>query len=131
MIYTITVLILKLKILIYKSLNYKLFNKVILHGIPKIVYPQRVSIGSSTRINPRVFLQAAGGVIIGKNVTLSYGVTILSTGYCLKNWSTNKYLKEHEDIPIYISDDVWVGANVTILSGVTISLNYLETMDLQ
>lgn len=121
MIYAFNKFFLKFKIFLYKCFHYKLFKGIILHGIPEIVHYDKVSFGLETRINPNVFLQGAGGITIGKNVTLSYGATILSTGYFLTDWNANKYRKEHEDKPVLIADNVWVGANVTILSGVSVS----------
>ncbi len=33
------------------------------------------------------FLHGAGGIVVGENTTLSYGTTILSTGYETNNWN--------------------------------------------
>jgi maltose O-acetyltransferase len=59
-------------------------------------------------------------VIIGENTTLSYGTTILTTGYDLSNY--NNYInKIHKSNKIEIGKNVWICANVTILHGVTIN----------
>lgn len=121
MIYIVKKVLLKFKNCIFKICHYKLFKGVILFDTPEIVYFNRVSFGQGTRINSKVFLQAAGGITIESNVTLSHGVTILSTGYSLTNWRTNKLDKVHEDKAVFISSNVWLGANVTILNGVNIA----------
>lgn len=101
--------------------HFRLFKGIILFDVPVIINHNNVRFGKGTRINSSVFIHAANRVTFGKNVTLSYGATILSTGYNLKNWKINKYSKEHTNKDIYISDNVWIGANSTILSGVKIS----------
>jgi len=121
MIYVVKKVLLKFKVLLFKIFCYKLFKGVILFDIPEITFISRVSFGHGTRINSNVFLHAAGNITIQNNVTLSHGVTILTTGYSLSDWNINKNNKSHEDKPVFVSSNVWVGANVTILSGVNIA----------
>lgn len=111
----------RIKAYLFKLFCFRFFCGVTLYGIPKILSHRNVKIGRGTRINGNVFIHGAGGVVIGKNVTLSYGTTILSTGYALDSWTVNKTEKEHVHKEIVIADNVWLGANVTIVSGVTIA----------
>lgn len=114
-------LVKKILIIIHKYINFKLYkNGVILYGIPKLIKRGNVKIGKNVRINDNVFIHGAGGVNINDNVTLSYGVTILSTGYDIDNWQTNKMEKIHKEQSVVIGKNVWVCANATILPGVKI-----------
>jgi len=111
----------KLIIEIHKYINYDVFrNNVILFGIPNLIKKENIVLGHNVRINDNVFIHGGGGVEIRKNTTLSYGVSIISTGYDTKNWNLNKIRKQHLSEKIVIGENVWVCANVTILSGVTI-----------
>lgn len=111
----------KIRTEIHKLLNHKLYsNKVILFGVPHLVHRENIQIGDNTRINPNVTLYGHGGINLGENVTLSHGVSIFSTGYQTKNWRNNKVEKMHENQPVNISDNVWLGANAIILKNVFI-----------
>lgn len=59
-------------------------------------------------------------IVIGKNSTLAYGTTILTSAN--PNGPKNKLAALYPPIkaPVIIGDNVWVGANATILPGVTI-----------
>lgn len=111
----------RLLIIGYKGINFKVYkNGVILYGIPNLVIRRNINLGKNVRINDRVFIHGAGGVTIKENATLSYGVTILSTGYDTNNWNINKIKKIHKDEGVIIGRNVWVCANTTILPGVKI-----------
>src|SRR5690606_8953472 len=90
---------------------------VVLYGIPKLINRGNIIINKSVRINENVFIHGAGGVVIDENTTLSYGVSIISTGYATNNWEKNKIEKIHEHKKIKIGKNVWICANVTILPG--------------
>lgn len=105
----------------HKILNSKIYGKnVKLFGIPHLVHREKIRIGSNSRINYGVSLYGHGGIELGENVTLSHGVSIFSTGYTTKNWVSNKLEKVHSDEPVLISSNVWVGANSTILKGISV-----------
>lgn len=113
----------KIKIAIHKAINRRLYkNKVNLYGIPKLINRKKISLGNNVNINENVFLHGNGGIEIKSNVTLSYGVTILSTGYDTEEWLVNK-ARIHRDARVEIGENVWIGANTTILSGVQIADN--------
>ena len=64
------------------------------------------------------YLDARNGVIFGKNVWVGPNVSIISMNHDIYDY--NKYIKSD---PIKISDNCWIGANVTILPGVNIGHN--------
>src|SRR5699024_3874601 len=119
--YLIIRLVRKIKVSLFKAIYYKCLKNCTLYGVQTIINPKNVHIRKDTRVNDKVFIHGDGVVIIGKNVTLSYGAAIISTGYDLTNWKKNKLDKHHIAQSININDNVWIGANATILSGVYIA----------
>ena len=87
------------------------------HYSVEIKYPEKISLGDSTRIGPKSTLGGFGGIKIGSNVVVSKNVLIESAGLDFKN---NTVPYSHKAMPIIIEDEVWIGANAIILGGVTI-----------
>lgn len=119
-------LFLKIKILVHKLINWSTYkNGVILYGIPKMIYRQRIELEKNVKINQQVFLHGAGQILIKENSTLSYGTVIVSTQYDVKHWEEQSFTPEpnHIEAPVTIGRNVWIGANATILPGVTIADN--------
>lgn len=92
---------------------------VILFGVPKIIYGSRIHFGEKNRINDNVFLHASNHIYFGNNVTVSYGSSIITESYDLSDY-TSFVSKKHKGAEIHIGDNVWIGANSTILPGVKI-----------
>lgn len=71
-------------------------------------------------INRNCFILAKDRIELGENSTLAYGVTILTSAN--PNGPHNKLVELYPAMtaPVIIGKDVWVGANATILPGVTI-----------
>ena len=88
------------------------------YSIPRINRPERLVCGEGLKVNGNVFINADGGVEIGNRVTLSYGVTILAASYDKELFFHGKRI--HKNKGIRIGNDVWIGANATILDGVSI-----------
>ena len=57
-------------------------------------------------------------VIIGDNVQIASNVSIISAGHETSVLTRQKFVEFGH--PVYIEDDVWLGANVIVLHGVTI-----------
>jgi len=72
-------------------------------------------IGDYTYINRECILDAAGGLTIGNNVSISYRCNIMSGGH---DANSKKFSADHR--PIVIKNYVWIGVGATILRGVTI-----------
>lgn len=98
-----------------------------------------ISVGSDTYIGPGTQLISINKISIGKNVQISWDVTVYDhNGYSLdfrqrridysntfKNFYTENRLIEFDwesvkSNPITIEDDAWIGFGATILKGVTI-----------
>lgn len=75
---------------------------------------------SNAEINAGCLLLAKDRIEIGENSTLAYGVTVLTSAN--PNGPKNKLAAIYPKItaPVAICDNVWIGANATILPGITI-----------
>jgi len=108
----------------YALCNYRLFRNDQLYGIPRIVCKKRLILGNYVTVNPNVFLHASGGITIGNNVVISYGVSIISTGLNTKDWADRTMGEDrHIENEIVIGNNVWLCANVTVCPGVRIADN--------
>lgn len=99
---------------------YKLYGMKIGKGArisisTKVVSPERIRIGERTVINEMCYLDGRGGIEIGNDCSISFGVTLI-TGSHLANDPDFKYYTK----PICIEDHVWIGAHTSILDGSTV-----------
>lgn len=66
------------------------------------------------------YIQANNGILFGSNIELGPGVSIISANHASDN------LRKHKDAkPIHIGNNVWIGANTTILPEVKIGNNVI------
>ncbi|GAB6146588.1 acyltransferase [Desulfocicer niacini] len=84
-------------------------------GIHKIVVGDNVHIGVDS------FIQASGGLEMGDDVMLGPGVKIWTVNHRFENSEIPIYKQGYEHKPVKIGKGVWLGANVFVLPGVTIS----------
>jgi len=82
----------------------------------------QISIGAGSKFNSGVILGADGGSInIGQNVLIGPNVVMRASNHCFDRSPTVPIIKQgHSSGVIVIGNDVWVGANVTILAGAEI-----------
>lgn len=82
--------------------------------------PDKLKIENGTVINGYCYINAFGGVKIGKFCHIAKGLTIFSHNHNYNSHSAIPY--DNLDIlaPVEIKDFVWCGANVTIVPGVII-----------
>lgn len=86
-----------------------------------------ISVGNNVSFGPNTRIWTTGArVKIGDDVMFGPAVTIISgdhrtdlKGKPMREVSAKEKLPEN-DLDVVIEDDVWIGANVTILKGVTI-----------
>ncbi|TSC88171.1 MAG: transferase [Microgenomates group bacterium Gr01-1014_16] len=85
--------------------------------------PYNVSIGHHVHINKNCEIITTGSPVeIGNYVMIGPGVTLVAQNHDVSDWSmpmifSNKYIRGK----VKIADDVWIGANATVLSGVTVN----------
>jgi acetyltransferase-like isoleucine patch superfamily enzyme len=81
---------------------------------------QNICFGNHITVHPFSYLDAEGGISIGNDVSIAHNVSIISFEHDYRDLetpinSTPLLLKK-----VVIEDNVWVGAGVRILGGVTI-----------
>ena len=112
----------------YYTLWYRLLGINDISGVGKYLIFNTTIIGDvgfiylhkHAEINSNCFLLAKDKIEIGENSTLAYGVTVLTSAN--PNSPHNKLAELYPAMtaPVNIGNNVWVGANATILPGVTI-----------
>lgn len=86
----------------------------------KIHNAKNFEVGNNVRIGENSYINASGGLIFGNNIQLGPKVFIWTTNH---NYFSPKKLpfdniKIHKKI--FINDNVWIGANTTLIPGITI-----------
>jgi acetyltransferase-like isoleucine patch superfamily enzyme len=68
--------------------------------------------------NPGIYINASGGIVLGNNVNIGQNTILTSTNHYKYDHRKKSHTKG-----IYIGDNVWIGANVSIVAGTTIGDN--------
>lgn len=105
---------------LYSRLLKKIGDKVYISEAVIINYPSEVELGSHVSINPFCYIHGEGGVTIGDNVRIGFHACIISIDMIYKDPTRPIRTQGYAKAPIRIEDDVWIGANSTILKGVRI-----------
>ena len=90
------------------------------HYTAKVIASEKITKGilCDPGDNINNYIQANNGIHFGSNIELGPGVSIISSNHDLDN------LREHTKAkPISIGDNVWIGANSTVLPEVSIGSN--------
>ncbi|URQ65071.1 acyltransferase [SAR86 cluster bacterium] len=77
-------------------------------------------IDQTSHLKSNTFIECSGKVEIGKYVHTARSLTIFSSNHQYDNSESIPYSKESILKKVRIEDFVWIGANVTILPGVTV-----------
>lgn len=90
------------------------------HHTSKVIAPNNITKGilCDPGDNINNYIQANNGISFGNNIELAPGVSIISANHDTENLS-----KHTKATPIRIGNNVWIGANSTVLPGVTIGNN--------
>jgi acetyltransferase-like isoleucine patch superfamily enzyme len=111
----------KIRAVVLNLLGFKISRKAaISSGVGIQEFTDQIEIGDYTFVNQRVLFDARGAAVkIGRHCLVGYGVSFLTSRHELisdfriaRPWI--------ESLPITVEDHVWIGANATILPGVTI-----------
>jgi maltose O-acetyltransferase len=86
----------------------------------RVTSPHKVSIGSNCNFDHGVFITGGGGVQIGDWVGFGPDVKVWSVNHRFDDPDTPWLLQGWKSKPVVIDDDVWLGANVFVMPGVTI-----------
>lgn len=90
------------------------------------VYFKNISnleVGTNVSIHEMSYIDAFGGIVIGDNVAISHNVSIISFDHEI--YGLNVPIKDAPPIPgkIIVGNNIWIGAGVRLLKGVTIANN--------
>lgn len=87
-------------------------------------YPDRIRFANSVGINRDCFINAGGGVTFDEWVLVGPGVTIYSQTHDLSgDPDVPLALKGDVRMPVHLCRGAWLGANSTVLPGVTVGAN--------
>ena len=89
-------------------------------GVTLKAYGGEIKLGSNTFLGEYVVIYGHGGVEIGENTLIAMHTCIVSSNHTIP--SKNTLIRSQPDIllPVKIGNDVWLGAGVKVLGGVTI-----------
>ena len=90
-----------------------------------IVNPQFLSVGDNVSIHPMSYIDcgfnAENGLVIGSNVSIAHGSTIMDSTHSFQDLDTNIKDQPMLTIKTEICDNVWIGAKATIIAGNTVN----------
>jgi len=81
---------------------------------------QSISLGRGISFNQDCFISGYGGLHIGNDVSIGHRVTILTTEHMYVDSNLPIKRQQSELKSVTIGNNVWIGANVTILAGTEI-----------
>ena len=95
-------------------------NTFIDRGVILRAFGGKMVIGSKCRINPYSFLSGGGSLSIGDGVSIAAHTVIVASNHIFSD--PNSFIVEQGEtrLGVSIEDDVWLGAGVRVLDGVTI-----------
>ncbi len=105
---------------VYRFLFKKLGSSCLIYSGVYLTHTYGISIGSGGSITSGAALDGRGGITIGDFVLIGPHVYVSSSNHSFKKISIPIAEQGHNMKPVVIKDDVWIGANATILGGVTI-----------
>lgn len=79
----------------------------------------QLKIGDDTGISG-ASIYATGSILIGNHVLIGANCRIYDTDFHPVHWEDRRTRQKAPQADVVIGDDVWLGANVTVLKGVTI-----------
>lgn len=86
----------------------------------KIRGAPQISIGENTHVTNRCVIDGRGGLTIGSDVLIGYESIIMTVMHRFEDPNTPIRLQGSLKEPVVIGNDVWLGARVIVLPGVTI-----------
>ena len=111
-----------IRYILLKSLAKRCGKNVVIFPDVYIMNVQNLELGDNVSIHPMSYIECGekGIIVIGNNVSIAHGVTIMATNHQYKDQSIPIKYQELIFKKTIINDDVWIGAKATILAGVNI-----------
>lgn len=113
----------KLRSKIVKTIAAKSSENILIKSGTFIQGYENLSLENNISINQNCFISADGGLKIGEHVSIGHNVSIHTTNHNFKD--SNEPIRNQgvNYQSVNIGNNVWIGANVTILPGVNIKNN--------
>ncbi|MBJ6119205.1 acyltransferase [Pontibacter sp. BT310] len=110
-----------LRYVILKSLIKNCGSNIRIGKNVNFIYWEYIEIGDNVSIHPNCYIDGAGGVKIGNDVSIAHNTSILSADH---NWSDYTLPIKYNSVTtksVLISNDVWIACGCRILGGVKIN----------
>lgn len=117
---TIVFAIARARALIWRIFLKKIGKNVVIFEGVMITSPQNVEIGRDVLINKGAILLGQYGIKIGNDVCIGYNTILISLNHRFDNPRIPIRMQGFQGGHIDIEDDVWIGANVSVLPNVRI-----------
>lgn len=95
-------------------------NSTIKDNVQLVTYNGTIQIGRNVTLNPYSIIYGHGGVSIGNDVMIAAHCVLVSSNHSFISIEKPMRLQGGTAEGIIVENDVWIGARVTILDGVTI-----------
>lgn len=109
-----------LRVSFYRFFIKKIGKNVVINHDCKLLFMQGIEIGNNVFINFDTTIDGQGGVIIGDDVTIGPDCNIWSTNHIFSEAKRPINQQGHATKKVIIENDVWIGAAVILLPGVTV-----------
>lgn len=109
-----------LKSAVLRLLGARVGRRVVFYPGVWIMPAKRLRLGDDVDLARGVMITTPGGVTIGDRTLVGYGTKILSSNHRVPQDRGSVFHAGHEHAPVVIESDVWIGANVVVLPGVTV-----------
>lgn len=103
-----------------RALGAKIGKRPIFYPGVWIAPPNKLEVGDDVDFALDVIIVTSGTVKIGSRVLIGYRTQISSSNHAIPSKSGKIFGGPHDDRPVVIGDDVWIGGNCMIMAGVTI-----------
>ena len=104
----------------WKNLIGELGSVAVFHRHTKIIAPENVRIGDHTSIAPDVILDGRSGLSIGRFSMIGFESIVLTLSHNCSSTTIPMIEQGMVGAPVAIGDDVWIGARVIILPGISV-----------
>lgn len=104
----------------WRQLGMKIAKTVKISNIKVCGNYSNIECKENAEINWGVFMLAKDKIIIGENTAIAYKVSLITSANPHYPYNALSKIYPPQTSPIIIGDNVWIGANATILPGVSI-----------
>jgi maltose O-acetyltransferase len=95
-------------------------RNVNVHRLARFGSGKNIQIGNKSNLGFNIYVNGRGGVNIGDNVLMGHDIIIYSGTHTFKSLDVPIQEQDMRYEPVYIGDDVWIGARTIIMPGITI-----------